>query len=195
MKKIKLREATNEQIASNVKMNQREWLGGSVIMALVTDVVAEKQGNNLVLEVSVLETPYNYTRTEFGHPRKTTKYVFEDLDWDTEIEVLEDDEYKNYYWIIDVRAGCETGYSFSVKYPKKGLEGDSEGKLNDEVALASNIAGCFANENDCCGCGVQGPFEADDWRINGWIEDAIEIKLDNVYGKLMDTPADGKGLF
>lgn len=157
-------------------MNLKEWLG--TIMVLVTDVVAEKQGDNLVLEVSFLETPYNYTRTKFGHPRKSTKYVFEDLDWDTEVEVLEKKEKKYYYWIIDVCAGCESGYSFSVKCPKKGLEGDSEGKLNDDVAIAANKAGYFEYENDHCGCGVQGPFEANDWRINGWIEDARKIKLD-----------------
>ena len=82
-----------------------------------------------------------------------------------------------------------------MKCPKKGLEWGSAGKLNDEVALASKIAGYFEYENDCCGCGVQGPFEMDDYEIKGWVEDAKEINLDNVYGKLMDTPADGKGLF
>lgn len=40
MKKIKLREATNKQIASNVKMNKKEWLGRSIGMVWVTDVVA-----------------------------------------------------------------------------------------------------------------------------------------------------------
>lgn len=177
MKKIKLGEATNEQIASNVKMNPKEWLGRSVITVWVTDVVAEKQGDNLVLEVSVLETPYNYTGTEFGHPRKSTRYVFEDLDWETEIEVPEDDEYKCYYWIIDVCAGCESGYSFSVKCPKKGLEGDSQGKLNDDVVIAANKAGYFRCENDHFGCGVQGPFVADDYMVKGWVEEAREIKL------------------
>jgi len=178
MKKITLREATEEQISSHIKMNTKEWFGK---ILLVTDFFVFKKEEEDAL---IVDCPPSYLlegcpeKTQFGIPTKINRYIFENIDWDTEIEVPEEEEMKFYYWVINVCAGCYSGYSFSVKCPKKGLEGDAEGKLNDDVVIAANKAGYFRYENDHCGCGVRGPFEADDYEIEGWIEDAREIKLD-----------------
>lgn len=84
---------------------------------------------------------------------------------------------KYYYWIIDVRDGCYSGYSFSVKCPNRGHEMDAPSRLNDDVIVAADKAGYFRNEYDHCGCGVQGPFEENDCEIEGWTDDAREIEL------------------
>lgn len=81
----------------------------------------------------------------------------------------------NCYWIIDVRSGRKSGYSFAVKTleSEEDWPCDSSRYIEDIIEAACKI-GLFDNENDAYGCGIQGPFSEDDIG-DDWKEDAAEI--------------------